>query len=89
MNSIASNIIPVTKARAKLGELTDKAVGENIIILTKGSRKAALVDLDYLTNLQNEVKKIYGKTYINPALLPYTRSFSDQEIEDWKREDTL
>lgn len=92
MTTISSNIIniiPVTRARAKLGELTDKATGENIIVLTKGDRKAALVDLDYLTKLQKEVKKIYGKTFIDPALLPYTRPFSDQEIETWKKEDTL
>jgi len=93
MANISQNIldiIPVTRARSKLGQLTEKAKGERYIILTKGSKiRTALVDLDYLNRLQEEVKKIYGKTFIDPNLLPYTRAFSDKEVEEWQKEDTL
>lgn len=90
MNGISPNIIPLTKARAKLGELADRAKGEDYIILTKGGNpKAALVDIDYLNRLQKEVKNIYQKTYIDPKLLPFTREFSDEEIAEWQKEDAL
>lgn len=92
MTNISPNIIdivPVTRARAKLGNLAEKATGENYIILTKGGKKKALVDLDYLNSLEREVQKIYKKTFIDPALLPYTRSFSSEEIKNWQEEDTL
>lgn len=90
MNVSITNIIPITDARERLGDLTEKVKKENVVILTKGGKpKAALVDIDYLTKLQNDVKKLYQKTFIDPTLLPYTREFSDIEIDEWKKEDTL
>lgn len=84
------NIIPVTKARGKLGDLTESVEKEKYIILTKGGTpKAALVDLEYLTNLQKEVNKIYKKTFIDPTLLPFTREFTEEEIKAWEEEDKL
>lgn len=90
MNTTPVNIIPVTLARGKLGDLAEKVSNENYIILTKGgSPKAALVDINYLIKLQKEVKKIYQKTFIDPKLLPFTREFSNEEIKEWTKEDTL
>lgn len=88
MNGVLADIIPLTKARAKLGDLASLAKDENYIVLTKGgSPKAALVDINYLNRLQKEVKNIYQKTYIDPKLLPFTREFSDEEIDEWQKED--
>lgn len=85
-----ANIIPLTKARARLGDLTEVAKGENYVVLTKGgSPKAALVDIDYLNKLQKALKAIYQKTYIDPKLLSFTREFSNEEIEQWQKEDAL
>lgn len=84
------NIIPITKARSKLGDLAEKVSKDNYIILTKdGSPKVALVDIDYLTNLEKEVKNMYQQTFIDPKLLKYTRVFSDEEIQEWLKEDAL
>lgn len=90
MNISTDNIIPITEARGKLGSLTEKTTGETIIILTKGGKpKTALVDIAYLTKLQNAVKRLYQKTFIEPNLLPYTREFTDAEIKEWEKEDVL
>lgn len=90
MNISLDNIIPITEARGRLGNLTEKATGENIVILTKsGKPRAALVDIAYITKLQNEVQRLYKKTFIDPTLLPYTREFTEKEIEEWMREDKL
>lgn len=84
------NIIPITKARSSLGNLADKVSKDSYIILTKdGSPKVALVDISYLTKLEAQVQKAYGKTFIDPKLLKYTREFTDKEIEEWEKEDTL
>lgn len=84
------NIVPITKVRSNLSSLTQKVKGEKYIVLTKGGTpRAALVDIDYLTKLEDEVKKIYGKTFIDPNLLPLTRQFTKQEIEKWREEDKL
>lgn len=84
------NIVPITKVRSNLSSLTQKVKGEQYIVLTKGGTpRAALVDIDYLTKLEDEVKKIYGKTFIDPNLLPLTRQFTKQEIEKWREEDKL
>jgi PHD/YefM family antitoxin component YafN of YafNO toxin-antitoxin module len=49
MNYPLANIIPVTKAREKLGDLATKVKGEKYVILTNGGQaEAALVDIDYL-----------------------------------------
>src|SRR3990167_6091675 len=65
-----TNIVPITKARSNLSSLTQKVKGEKYVVLTKGgSPRAALVDIKYLTKLEDEVKKIYGKTFIDPNLL--------------------
>ena len=87
---MTTNIIPVTKARGRLGELADEVSAETLFILTKGGLpKAALVDIDYLTDLQNEVKNFYSQTFIDPSLMKYTRDFSNEEIERWEKEDAL
>ncbi len=90
MNIASINIIPITSARGKLGSLAEKVTGAEYIILTKdGSPKAALVDIEYLNKLENEVKKLYQQTFIDPNLLKYTRVFNSGEIEQWQKEDTL
>ncbi len=90
MNIQSANIIPITQARSKLGELTDLVSMDNYIILTKGGNpKAALVDIAYLTKLQNDLQKLYQKTYIDPTLIPYTREFTDEEIKEWLKNDAL
>lgn len=86
----AANIIPITKARSKLGDLTQAVRDDNYVILTKdGSPKAALVDISYLARLEDEVKKKYQTTFIDPKLLPFTRAFSDKEVKEWQKEDKL
>lgn len=90
MNTPASTIIPVTKARSKLGELAEKVNKDNYIILTKGgSPKAAIVDIEYLNALQKDIKNLYKKTFIDPQLLSYTREFTDGEIDQWQKDDDL
>ncbi|KKR57494.1 MAG: hypothetical protein UU05_C0010G0015 [Candidatus Curtissbacteria bacterium GW2011_GWA1_40_47] len=84
------DIVPITKVRSNLSSLTQKVKGEKYIILTKGGTpRAALVDIDYLTKLEEEIRKIYGKTFIDPTLLPLTREFTKKEIEKWQKEDRL
>ena len=90
MNISPNNIIPITKARGKLGDLAEKVTRENYVVLTKGGNpKVALVDINYLTKLQKEVRSIYQKTFIDPKLLRYTREFTDEEIAQWEKEDVL
>jgi len=84
-------IIPITEARKKLGNLSDQvAINSHYIIFTKGGKpQTALVNIDYFNRLQEEVHKIYGRTFIDPKLLPFTRIFSDKEIKKWQEEDKL
>lgn len=90
MNQLLTNIVPITEARGKLGDLSEKVKGEKYVILTKGGKpRAALVDIEYLAKLEEEIAKIYQKTFIDPRLLPLTREFGDKEIADWKKEDEL
>ena len=85
-----TSIVPITKARSKLGDLTSQVVGDRYVVLTKGGEpKAALVDIEYLIQLEKTVAKIYQKTFIDPTLLPFTREFSDKEIQTWLEEDQL
>lgn len=90
MTTNYSSIIPVTKARGKLGDLAEKVSGEDYVVLTKGGvPKAAIVDISYLNKLQEEVRKLYQKTFIDPALVKYTREFSNKEIDKWQKEDRI
>lgn len=41
------------------------------------------------TNLKEQVRKSYKKTFIDPKLLKYTREFSDEELREWEKEDAL
>ena len=83
-------LIPITRARGKLGDLAEAVRGEQYFVLTKSGRpKAALVNVAYLTKLQHDLRKLYRKTFIDPALLPYTRKFSDAEVAAWEQEDSL
>ena len=83
-------IIPITQARSMLGKLAQKVSGGNYILLTKGGKpKAALVDADYLKRLEEDVRRVYQKTFINKETVPYTRKFSEEEIKKWQKEDSL
>ncbi len=88
MNLNNQPIIPVSEARSQLTKLVSKAKENKIVLLSKsGKIKAALVDVDYLEKLQADLERLYGKTYIDPSLLPLTRQFSNSEIEQWLKED--
>jgi len=90
MNLLPTNIIPLSEARGKLGELTDRIKDDQFIVFTKGGKpKAALVDINYLQKLEADVVQMYGKTFINPSLLPYSREFTDEELAVWQKEDQL
>lgn len=90
MNIQNSKIIPVSEARAKLSNLLDQAKNNQYFLLTRGGKvKAALVDINYLEKLQKDLSRLYGKTYIDPKLLPLTREFSDEEIAQWLKDDQL
>lgn len=90
MNISPDNIIPITRARTKLSDLANSVKGDDFIILTKGGApKAALVDINYLVKLQKLVRKTYQQTFIDPKVLPFTREFSDKEILEWEKEDSL
>lgn len=84
------NIYPVSQARSKFSKLIDK-VGKNKIILVtkKGKIKAALVDFSYLQKIKKDLEALYKKTFIDKKFLPFSRSFTDQEIKEWLKEDTL
>ena len=88
MNPQLSTFVPLTQARNTLGDLASAVSQKKYVILTKaGKPKAALVDLKYLATLQNDVRKMYQKTFIDPKLLPFTRTFSDSELAEWAKED--
>ena len=54
-----TSIVPITKARSKLGDLTSQVVGDRYVVLTKGGEpKAALVDIEYLIQLEKIVEKL-------------------------------
>lgn len=90
MDVSLTRIVPVTKARNSLKSLTDIVQKDDYVVLTKGGvPKAALVDIDYLTKLQQAVAKLYQKTFLSPKLLPYTRIFTKEEIEEWEKADAL
>jgi len=90
MNLLTTTIIPVTKARPQLGSLTKKVIGNKYFVLTKGGKpEAALVDIKYLSRLEEDLAKIYQKTFIDPKLLPFTREFTPGEIAKWEKEDRL
>ena len=83
-----NNVLPVTKARGELGKLVDQTGRKKYFVLTKsGVPKAVIVSFDYLMNLQETVGKIYQRTYLDLKLLPYTREFSQEEIDEWLAED--
>lgn len=88
MNSL--NIIPITKARSRLGDLADMAIASNYYVLTKGGTPSvALVDFEYFKKMEDTVKLMYQKTFIDPKLEKYTREFTNREIEEWQKEDQL
>lgn len=90
MDITANNIIPITKARSRLSTLTKRVSSDKYIVLTKGGTPSvALVDIDYLTKLQNTVRKLYKKTFIDKKLILFTRALSDKEIREWEKEDIL
>jgi prevent-host-death family protein len=90
MNINPQSIIPVTEARSILGDLYDKVQKDKYIIFTKAGRaKAALVDVEYLQSLEEQVSSLLKTTFLNKDTLPYTRDFTDKEVKAWQEEDVL
>lgn len=85
-----SKVYPVSEAREVFGTLIDRVRKDKTILVTKqGKIKAALVDFEYLKQMQKDLASLYKKTYIDKKLLSYTRIFSDKEIKEWLIEDAL
>ena len=85
-----NNIIPITKARGRLGDLASQAIASNYFVLTRGGNPSvALVDFKYFRKLEDTVRQITQKTFIDPKLDRFTRDFSDKEIAEWQSEDQL
>lgn len=83
-------IIPVTEARPILGSLLNTLEPANIIGLTRGGRvMGVIVSPNYLDMLQAKAKKVLSKTYIDETTSPYIRDFTDEEINEWLKEDAL
>ncbi len=56
------NILPITQARGKLGDLAKKVSGGDYVVLTKGGvPEAALVDYNYLLKLEKASKQFIPK----------------------------
>lgn len=52
---LPKNIIPITEARGKLDDLVREAKGENFFVISnKGKAEAAVVDVEYLLELQKQ-----------------------------------
>lgn len=53
---LPKNIIPITEARGKLDDLVREAKGENFFVISQqGKTKAAVIDVEYLLDLQKKV----------------------------------
>ncbi len=90
MNLNQANVYPVSQARTIFGRLVDETSKTKTVFLTKkGKIKAALVDFEYLQEMQRDLASLYKKTFIDKHLTPYTRIFSDEEIKEWLEEDRL
>lgn len=51
------NIVPITLARAKLDDLVTEATGNNFYVISrKGRAEAALIDVDYLMEVQRQLE---------------------------------
>lgn len=54
---LPKNIIPITEARGKLDDLVEQAKGDNFFVISRqGKAKAAVVDVDYLLELQKKLE---------------------------------
>jgi prevent-host-death family protein len=50
------NIIPITEARGKLDNLINEAKGSNFFVISRqGKPKAALIDLEYIMELEKKL----------------------------------
>jgi len=47
------------------------------------------MDIALWNDIEQRLSALYKKSYIDPKLLPYTRDFSDREIQEWLKNDQL
>lgn len=90
-NTIFQNTIPVTDARKTLNMLVGKSKRKKrpYILTKRGRPQAVLMDIALWYDIEQRLAALYKKTYIDPKLLPYTRDFTDKEIQEWLRNDQL
>lgn len=87
---MTNTVIPLADARAEIGKITDRLEELKTVLLTKRGRpKAVLVDVGYWRKIVKQLEVLTRKTFITKELLPFTREFSDQEIEEWLKEDQI
>lgn len=86
----SQQIIPITQARNNLSELVKETEKDKWFFLTKGGKpKVVLVGLNLWSKINQDIQRFTQKTFIAPRTLPFTRLFSDKEIEGWLKEDKL
>lgn len=54
---LPKNIIPITEARARLDDMVEEAKGDNFFVISRqGKAKAAVIDVDYLLEMQKKLE---------------------------------
>lgn len=87
---LVPTVMPLTDVRAGIGKITDNLKDLQTVFLTKRGRpKAVLVDFAYWKKILEQLAVLTEKTFIKKDLLPFTRQFSDREIDEWLKEDQL
>ncbi|HLB61061.1 MAG TPA: type II toxin-antitoxin system prevent-host-death family antitoxin [Patescibacteria group bacterium] len=90
-NTAFQYVIPVTDARKTLNVLVGKSKRRKqpYILTKRGKPQAVLMDIALWNDIEQRLSALYKKSYIDPKLLPYTRDFSDREIQEWLKNDQL
>lgn len=80
------NIVPITDARAKLDDLVTQARGNNFFVISrKGRAAAAIVDINYLMELEKKLDFAEMRRLHNEM----QESFRDYLIKQGKNPDTM
>ena len=76
------NIIPITKARGQLDDLVTQAIGTNFYAISRqGRTTTALIDLNYLLDLQQRLDSLEMQTLDNQLKQSFKRYLKSNKLD--------
>lgn len=90
MNQLTlQNTLSINEASGKLSQLAKQSAQNYYLLTQSGQPRLVLLSFDVWKKMTQDIQRFCYQTFIDEETLPKIKSFSQDEINQWLKEDKL